>query len=119
MKYRLGTFIRERRMELGLTQEQLAERMGSAVRQAEVSRLERGQIAFPRRERLDMIAAALEVSPGELLVRAYAITMDEVPDGDDPDEVDLLATSPGKADILSELRSIQDVLMKTVDRVAD
>jgi transcriptional regulator with XRE-family HTH domain len=65
----LGTFIRERRQDLGLTQEQLAERLGDTVRQAEISRLEKDRILLPRRERLTAIAAALEVSLGELLVR--------------------------------------------------
>jgi transcriptional regulator with XRE-family HTH domain len=69
MPVRLGTFIRERRQDLGLTQEELAERIGDTVRQAEVSRLENNRIAMPRRERLTAVAAALDVSLGELLVR--------------------------------------------------
>jgi transcriptional regulator with XRE-family HTH domain len=69
MPHSLGTFIRERRQDLGLTQEQLADRIGGSIRQAEVSRLEGGRIALPRRSRLEAIAAALEVSLGELLLR--------------------------------------------------
>ena len=69
MSQSLGTFIRERRQDLGLTQEELAERIGGSVRQADVSRLETNRIALPRRERLEAIAAALEVSLGELLLR--------------------------------------------------
>jgi transcriptional regulator with XRE-family HTH domain len=65
----LGTFIRERRQDLDLTQEALADRIGGSVRQADVSRLENDRIALPRRERLEAIAAALEVSLGELLLR--------------------------------------------------
>jgi transcriptional regulator with XRE-family HTH domain len=65
----LGTFIRERRQDLGLTQEELAERVGESVRQSDISRLERDQITLPRRDRLEAIATALEVSTGELLVR--------------------------------------------------
>ena len=64
----LGQLIRERRMDLGLSQEELAERIGDTVRQAEVSRLERNKIALPRRHRLEQIAAALDLSLGELLV---------------------------------------------------
>ncbi len=64
----LGTFIRERRQDLGLTQEQLAERVGPSVRQSEISRLEHDGIALPRRSRLEEIAAALDVSIGDLLV---------------------------------------------------
>jgi transcriptional regulator with XRE-family HTH domain len=69
MSVSLGNFIRERRQDLGLTQEQLAERIGETVRQAEVSRLEHNRISLPRRDRLTALAAALEVSLGELLVR--------------------------------------------------
>jgi transcriptional regulator with XRE-family HTH domain len=69
MPQSLGTLIRERRQDLGLTQEELADRIGGSVRQAEISRLEAGHVALPRRERLEAIATALEVSIGELLVR--------------------------------------------------
>lgn len=65
----LGTFIRERRAELGLSQEQLAERVGERVRQAEISRLEHDRVTLPRRERLEQLAAALEVSVGELFLQ--------------------------------------------------
>jgi transcriptional regulator with XRE-family HTH domain len=64
----LGQIIRERRMDLGLTQEELAERIGVTVRQSDVSRLERNKIGLPHRGRLEQIAAALELSLGELLV---------------------------------------------------
>jgi transcriptional regulator with XRE-family HTH domain len=66
----LAQVIRERRAELGLTQEELAERIGCGVRQADVSRLERGRVVLPRRDRLERIAAALDLAPGELLVRS-------------------------------------------------
>lgn len=66
----LGTVIRTRRRDLGLTQEQLAERIGGGVRQAEISRLESDRVTLPRQERLKRIAAALELPIGELLARA-------------------------------------------------
>jgi transcriptional regulator with XRE-family HTH domain len=66
----LGRTIRTRRIELGLTQEQLAERIGGGVRQAEVSRLEADRVTLPRRERLERIAAALTLPVGELLARS-------------------------------------------------
>lgn len=66
----LGKTIFDRRCELGLTQEQLAERIGDGVRQAEVSRLEHDRVGLPRRRRLFQLAAALELSPGELLARS-------------------------------------------------
>jgi len=69
MPLTLGTFIRERRRELGLTQERLAERVGESVRQSDISRLERNRISLPRRDRLEALAAALEVSTADLLLR--------------------------------------------------
>src|SRR5688500_8355100 len=69
----LGTFIRRRRAHLGLTQLQLAERAGHGTRQEDISRLEQGRIALPRWGRLRALAAALEVTPGELLLRAGVI----------------------------------------------
>lgn len=74
----LGRVIRARREELGLTQEELAERIGGSVRQAEVSRLERGRVATPRRARLGAIAAALGLTEADLLVRSGWAEMGEV-----------------------------------------
>ena len=66
----LGQVIRQRRMELGFTQEELAERIGDGVRQAEVSRLERDRVTLPRRARLEEIARALKLPVGMLLARS-------------------------------------------------
>ncbi len=74
MKKTLGSFIRDRRVELGLTQEALAERVGDTVRQAEISRLENDKVTLPRRERLEGIAAALDLSIGDLLVATGWLT---------------------------------------------
>jgi transcriptional regulator with XRE-family HTH domain len=70
----LGAAIKARRQELGWTQEELAERViaqgTDAFRQSDVSRLERGKVGLPHRDRLSHIAAALGLSPGELLARS-------------------------------------------------
>jgi transcriptional regulator with XRE-family HTH domain len=69
----LGVVVRERRLELGWTQEQLAEQIsiyGEYVRQSEISRLENGWVQLPRRERLEKLAAALDLPLGELLARS-------------------------------------------------
>jgi transcriptional regulator with XRE-family HTH domain len=115
MPARLGTFIRDRRQELGLTQEELADRLGATVRQAEVSRLENNHIALPRRERLMAIAAALEVSLGELLVRTGWM---EVAEGADLDALEAAAVLEESAaiahvsdpDVATELESIRTAL---------
>lgn len=64
----LGLVVRARRRELGLTQEQFAELLGEGVRQSEVSRLERGHVSLPRRERLLRIGEVLDVPVGKLLM---------------------------------------------------
>lgn len=66
----LGQTIRARRMTLGMSQEALAMRvrdLGSELTQADVSRIELGKVELPRRRRLEHLAAALELSLGELL----------------------------------------------------
>ncbi len=66
----LGGVIRARRKELGWTQEELAERISALdeyVRQSDISRIERGEIMLPRRQRLARIASALNLPLGELL----------------------------------------------------
>jgi len=64
----LGTYIRERRQDLGLSQEQLAERVGGAYGQSDISRIERGHIELPRLATLVSLATALEVPVGNLLI---------------------------------------------------
>lgn len=66
----LGQLIRERRMELNLTQEELAERVGPGVRQSEISRLERNRVTLPRRHRMEELAQALDIPIGVLLARS-------------------------------------------------
>jgi adhesin HecA-like repeat protein len=70
----LGTFIRERREALGLSQVDLAVRMGQPSYQSILSRLEQGQITLPRWERMGSLADALRVTPGTLLLRAGLVT---------------------------------------------
>lgn len=83
----LGQLIRDRRMELNLTQEELAERVGDGVRQSEISRLERNRVTLPRRRRMEELAAALDIPVGLLLARSGWVGA-EVIDGEDPEPVD-------------------------------
>ena len=64
----MGTFIRERRQHLGLSQEELANRVGGAYSQSDISRLERGHIGLPRLSTIVRLATSLEVSIGDLLI---------------------------------------------------
>ncbi|HEX2280222.1 MAG TPA: helix-turn-helix transcriptional regulator [Thermomicrobiales bacterium] len=70
----LGDAIKTRRRELGWSQEELAQRMINSgdltFRQSDVSRLERGKVVLPHRQRLEHMAAVLGLSLGELLARS-------------------------------------------------
>jgi transcriptional regulator with XRE-family HTH domain len=70
----LGETIKARRLKLSWSQEELAHRMidhgDMTFRQSDVSRLERGKVGLPRRERLEHMAAVLGLSLGELLARS-------------------------------------------------
>jgi transcriptional regulator with XRE-family HTH domain len=65
--------VRERRQDLGLTQEQLGRRVGEGVRQSEISRLEKGIVSMPHPDRLIALTRALEVPLGELLLHTGMI----------------------------------------------
>jgi transcriptional regulator with XRE-family HTH domain len=72
-RHGIGEVIRARRRELGLTQEDLAQRvcnLGDELRQSDVSRMEHGKVTLPRYQRMACLAAALELSLGDLLSRA-------------------------------------------------
>jgi transcriptional regulator with XRE-family HTH domain len=130
----LGAAIRARRTELGMTKEELADRVG--VRQAEVSRLERGRVALPRRPRLERIAAALGLATGELLARSGwagadralaepAPSADPLPTPEPvPDLADRLAGSvpavpPSVARLREALAAAQDTEARTRALVAE
>ena len=102
----LGAFIRRRRMELGLTQEALAEMIGGGVRQAEISRLEHDRVTLPRRQRMEQIATALDVPIGELLVRSGWTGADEI---DAPSDI-----QHGEID---QLRAMNEELQSRAERL--
>lgn len=111
----LGQVILKRRAELGLTQEQLAERIGVSVRQSEVSRLERDYVALPRRYRLEQIARALDLPLGELLVRSGWAGAEAV-DEHTTEAVDE-QTTEAEASANHELQSANVALQITNDRL--
>lgn len=62
---KMGLAIARRREELGMTQEELANAVG--VTKSSISRWESGDISNMRRDRIHKLAAALKVSPVDLL----------------------------------------------------
>jgi len=109
MSATLGTYIRDRWQDLGLSQEQLAERVSETYSQADVSRLERGITELPRLETLSMLSGAREVPVGNLLIAAgwfdegHIATM---PTADEAIQRDTLETVLGE--IEAELDTIHD-----------
>jgi transcriptional regulator with XRE-family HTH domain len=77
LKQNLGKAVRRRRMELGLSQIELAERMKGNVQQADISRIERGYLPWPRLDLIHDLAAALSISPVELIALSGWMTADE------------------------------------------
>lgn len=127
MHQTLGHFIRQRRQDLGLTQEQLAERAGEGMRQAEISRLEHDYITLPRRNRLEQLATALDVSLGDLLIRTgwmgeenrSAFLADSSPgDSPSPDDLDAI-TLESLAMAVETLSTVQEMVAKTAMMLDD
>jgi len=108
----LGETIRARREELGLTQEQVANRIGESVRQAEISRLEHDHVTLPRRERLEQLAAALDLELGVLLARSGWVGADRaiLPAGRD-------AAAPPPGDLEDVLEKAKEVVVHLQDLV--
>jgi transcriptional regulator with XRE-family HTH domain len=96
----LGAFIRRRRLLLDLSQLELATRAGHGTKQEHISRLERGRVILPRWHRLLALADALEVTPGELLLRAGLITdADLITAADSQDSAGESASSAAASEI--------------------
>lgn len=84
----LGKQIRERRKKLGLSQEELAEKLG--VGHQALSRIEQGKMA-PKMERLPLLAKSLKCSIADLF------RFGEEESGDYTERIsDLLASLPNK-----------------------
>jgi transcriptional regulator with XRE-family HTH domain len=74
----LGALLRQRRQSLGLSTHRLSALVG--VRQSTITRLERGEIAAPRPDKLARIAKALGISLADLYARAgYHVPDDLLP----------------------------------------
>jgi transcriptional regulator with XRE-family HTH domain len=73
----LGSYIRERREALNLTQGELAEEAGTS--RAYMSQIESGKVGLPNAALRRGIAAALGVRHIDLLVASGEISPDEVP----------------------------------------
>jgi transcriptional regulator with XRE-family HTH domain len=78
LKRNLGDTVRRYRLELGLSQVQLAERMGSDIQQADISRIERGYIPWPRPDLLTSLARGLDMGPIELITLSGWMSRDEL-----------------------------------------
>ncbi len=74
---RLAAFIRDRRIELGLSNAELERRTG--IHQSRLSRWERGIDTPSRIDRLDALARGLELPPSDLYLAAGLTLSRELP----------------------------------------
>ena len=116
-KNRLGDYIRERRVSLGLSQEALANLIGITSSQAEISRLERGQVMMPRRARMEELAVALDVTLGALLVASGWLTVEEGAEADAMPAVAERQHVRNTEGLLVDLAAIQIGLQMLMERV--
>lgn len=89
----LAERIRTKRLELGLSQAELAEKVGYTSR-ASINKIEKGLVDVPR-SKLFAIAKALHVSPAWLLGF--------------PDELPLIEPLPEMVDITPALEAMQEI----------
>lgn len=80
-KYELGQRLRDRRLELGLTLEDVAQVVG--VGKSTVRKWETGEIANMRRDRIALLAKALHTTPG------FVMGVDDTAVLSDDDELQL------------------------------
>ena len=73
----LGSAIRRRRLELGLSQTEVAERLGAEMQQSDISRIERGRARSPRPQLLMSLARVLDISIVDLMADAGWLRPDE------------------------------------------
>lgn len=73
----LGQFLRQRREELGLSSRQLSKQTG--VNDVTIARIERGEFAAPRPDKLAKIAEALGLSLADVFARADYVTPEDLP----------------------------------------
>lgn len=74
--------LKQRRLELGLTMAEVAERVG--VSEATISRYESGDIKNMRRERIGKYARALQVAPSEFIDDIIVTSESQAPYDDKP-----------------------------------
>ena len=73
----LGALLRQKRQEMGYSMTQLAEAAG--VRDSTVLRIERGEFAAPRPDKLARFAALLGIDQAEVLAKAGYLAPDHLP----------------------------------------
>lgn len=90
--------IRTRRLELGLTLDEVAKIVG--VSNATISRWESGAIENQRRDKVELLAKALRISPGELMGWGDQDAPEKTPAVRVDDELD-----PAIADLILQYRA--------------
>jgi transcriptional regulator with XRE-family HTH domain len=89
-----------------LTQEELAARVGGSYTQSDISRLERGLVGLPRLTTVVSLAAALEVSVGDVLIASGWF--------EDEDIVSSLTSAAAEPDALQTALSAIEAELDTI-----
>lgn len=104
----MGTYVRDQRKRLGMTQEDLGQAVG--ISKGYVSQIESGKISFPNADLRRRLAVALGVRHIDLIVAAGELTDAEVPG---PSRI-ASQRDPG----VETIRALLDQIDMTTDRRA-
>lgn len=107
---RIGALLRERRLALGLSQVELARRVG--ISQTYLSNMERGRIQLPDVEVRRRLAEALRMSHVELLVAAGELDAHELPG-------DAEAVKPVVVGLSAKIDELPAEARRAVERIVD
>lgn len=107
---RLGSLIRNQRMDLNLTQVEVADRVG--ISQTYLSNLERGRVHLPDVEVRRRLAEALRLSHVDILIAAGELDAHELPGSVD-------AVRPVVVGLAAKLDILPQDVRRAVERVID
>lgn len=118
----LGNWMRQRRLELELTQEDLEARTG--IPQSYLSQIERGAVGRPMRDKLEALSQALQTPLWQLAALVYDVRLDSVEPSDDYRDIPVIGYVPsGRAvdhstGVAAVLRVLPEEIQDAIDPFA-
>ncbi len=117
MTEELGRLIASRRDAIGMTQDELAARIGS--RQSYVSQLEQGKIGLPGVKRLSQISFALNISISELLMNSSWPDVSDYVAELEAMQRELGSLTGKRADIARRIYPLSDEMIEKLDEYVE